>query len=297
MALVSMTGFAAVEGQADGVSWKWEARSVNARGLDIRVRLPEGMDGLETDLRKAIQGRFARGSIQVSLRLDRSGSVGAPALNREIMGQAIARILEAQAAAQAAGLDLVPISAADVLAYKGVLDSGNATDRMSELVKAMASQIPQVVAVLAEARAAEGKALVPVLEGQIATVSDLVAQAGQSAEARSAAAGDVLRTRVAALVEAQDTVDPDRLAQELALLAVKADVTEELDRLAAHIDSATTLSRTDGPVGRKLDFLMQEFNREANTLCSKSQDPDLTRIGLDLKVVVDQMREQCQNIE
>ncbi len=291
MTLNSMTGFAAVSGQAGTLEWQWEARSVNARGLDLRVRLPEGLEALEAKLRKTAQACLARGAVQVTLRLTHTEETATGALVPAALGRAV------EHEAQAAGLHLAPARAADLLSLRGVVEYGRNNDSVNTAAEPAAAALDELFRALAEARAREGAALHSVLSGQIDRMAALLAQAAEAVETRSGSQADSLRDRVAALLEAQDRVEEARLAQELALLAVKGDVREELDRLGAHIDSARTLLDSDGPAGRKLDFLMQEFNREANTLCSKSQDAALTAIGLEMKVVIDQMREQCQNVE
>ena len=192
------------------------------------------------------------------------------------------------------GLQMAPVSAAELLANHIVWTGA---DTPADWLVEAKAQIGDLIESLAAARASEGRAIVEILSGQIDQLATLATQARETAEARNAAAGDLLREKVKALLDITDLADEDRLAQELALLAVKADVTEELDRLDAHIAAARALLTGKGPVGRKFDFLMQEFNREANTLCSKSGSADLTAIGLDLKLVIDQMREQVQNLE
>lgn len=271
---------------------------MNGRGLDVRFRLPEGFDGLDAPARAAVRDAIARGSVTIGLRVLRDAGASAPRLNAAVLEAVIASALQAGEAASRAGLDLAPMTAADLLAARGVLesgvDSGTGTEEALSLMKA---QIEPLVAVLNAARAAEGAALATVLETQIDRIAGLASEARASAEARAADAGALLRTRMDAVMSGVVAVDEGRLAQELALLAVKSDVTEELDRLDGHVEAAREMLKAGGPVGRKLDFLMQEFNREANTLCSKAQSAELTRIGLDLKVAIDQMREQVQNVE
>jgi uncharacterized protein (TIGR00255 family) len=298
MSLLSMTGFGDLQGSSGGLGWTWEARSVNGRGLDVRIRLPEGYESLDSPLRAAIRSGVARGSVTIGLRVVRDAGGSMLKLNSDVLDAAIASALQAGEAASRAGLDLAPMNAADLLAVRGVLEANAETDASTEeALAAMVAQIGPLVAALNAARAAEGAALAKVLGAQIDRIAGLAAAARVSAEARAAGAGDLLRSRMEALLSGVAELDTDRLAQELALLAVKSDVTEELDRLDGHVEAARDLLGADGPVGRKLDFLMQEFNREANTLCSKAQSTELTGIGLDLKVVIDQMREQVQNVE
>lgn len=298
MAIASMTGYADVSGTADGVGWTWEARSVNGRGLDLRLRLADGFDALDAPVRAAAKV-LSRGSVTVGLRLARGATATAPRLNPEILEAVVSAALAAGEAAARRGLDVAPMTAADLLAARGVLEADAIDPSESpELAGLIAAGIEPLFAALVAARAAEGEALAAVIGRQLDRVAELAAAARETATARFARSGELLRSRLeAVLAGAAASVDEGRLAQELALIAVKADVTEELDRLEAHVAAARGLLRTAGAVGRRLDFLMQEFNREVNTLCSKSGATDLTAIGLDLKVVVDQMREQVQNVE
>ena len=298
MAIASMTGYADVSDAAEGVGWTWEARSVNGRGLDLRLRLPDGFEALDASVRGAAAKVLGRGSVTVGLRLARGAGGAAPRLNREVLDAVVAAALVAGEAAAARGLDLAPMTAADLLAARGVLEADpGAPGGDAALLARIAGGLDGLFAALAAARAGEGRALGAVIAGQLDRVAALVAAARETAAARAARTGELLRTRIEAVLAGTAAVDEARLAQELALLAVRADVTEELDRLEAHVAAARELLAAGGPVGRRLDFLMQEFNREVNTLCSKSGATDLTAIGLDLKVLVDRMREQVQNVE
>ncbi len=300
MALMSMTGFADRAGTLGTVTWAWEARSVNGRGLDLRIRLAEGCETLEAPLRAAVGKALARGSVTIGLRIAGSASIGALRLNTAALAGAIEALRTVRVAAEAGGLVLAPISAGEIAGLRGVLETdGAAAGVPTEVLQAMAGDIAPLLAALVAARGAEGTALSDVLSGQIDRIADLTAAARASAEARQARSGALLRARVEALLAATGTaIDEGRLAQELAQIAVKVDLSEELDRLDGHVATARRLiAGGEGPVGRKLDFLTQEFNREANTLCSKAQASDLTAIGLELKVVIDQMREQVQNVE
>ncbi len=297
MPLKSMTGYASLTGLAEGVDWVWEARSVNARGLDLRLRLPDGLDVLEPEVRRVFGALFARGSITVGLRAqvgeDRTGG----AVNQDGLAGVLSVAQTLTAAAKAADVPLAPLSVGELLSNRAVFETGRPGERLRSASDAVVAGIAPLADGLAAARAGEGAALGDVLARQLAALGGLVDGAVAAVSARNAAQGVQLRDRVTALLTATDRVDEDRLAQELALLAVKGDVTEELDRLRAHIAAATALLTETGPVGRKLDFLMQEFNREANTLCAKSGSAALTALGLDMKVIIDQMREQCQNVE
>ncbi|WP_430463916.1 YicC/YloC family endoribonuclease [Tabrizicola sp.] len=297
---VSMTGFAARRGQGAGHTWAWDIRSVNGKGLDLRLRVPDWIDGLELALRGEIAKAMGRGNVSLSLKVARDGMAdGAEALR--VNGPALNAVLRAMAEVEQAAMDtnltLAPANAADVLAVRGVLDTSAAEVDSAPLRAAILADLPALLAEFSAMRAAEGAVLARVIAAQLDTLARLTAEAATEAEARRAASGAALREALLRVLETLDGLDETRLAQELALLAVKNDVTEELDRLAAHIDAARALLADPGPVGRKFDFLMQEFMREANTLCSKAQSMALTRIGLDLKTVIDQMREQVQNVE
>jgi len=205
--------------------------------------------------------------------------------------------MAAEAQAEARGLGLAPMTAADLLALKGVVDSGPETQDPAALVAALLARARPLLEAFDTARRAEGAALARVIAAQIDTIAGLTAEARTAATARRTDQIDGLKAALARLSEAAPGVEPGRLEQELALIAVKTDITEELDRLEVHAAAAVELLASREPMGRKLDFLMQEFNREANTLCAKAQSAELTRIGLDLKTVIDQMREQVQNLE
>lgn len=292
----SMTGYAALSGQAEGVSWDWDIRSVNSRGLDIRMRLADGFEALEPKLRVALAGVMTRGSVSVALKLGQRSYSQDVLLNAAGMAAAIKMLNEAHAAAKAQSLKLRKTSAAELLQMRGVVELGASSAIPETVLSTAEGQIAVLVDALTAMRSAEGAALKKVLLGQVDAIADLTAKARISTEARAASAGELLAARVSVLLNS-GAAEPDRLAQELALLAVKTDITEEIDRLNAHIAAARDLITAGGSVGRKLDFLMQEFNREANTLCSKAQSTALTSIGLEMKLVIDQMREQVQNLE
>lgn len=293
----SMTGFANLTGEHAPFRWTLDLRSVNARGLDIRLRIPDWLPGLEQPLRSAIQSGVTRGSLNMSLRLQRDETVDQATLDPVALRQTLSSIAEIEYAAHEQGLNLAPVSAADILAVRGVQKSGATDDDTDALSKAVLAGMPALLKAFNAMRATEGKALLAVLAQQLDRVAELVDAAAEIVLDRQDAVTETLRTNLAKVLENADGADPDRVAQELAMLAVKNDVTEELDRLRAHIQAARDLLGTKGAVGRKLDFLMQEFNREANTLCSKSNFTALTQVGLDLKAVIDQMREQVQNVE
>jgi uncharacterized protein (TIGR00255 family) len=293
-----MTGYADRTGTTTGIAWTWDARSVNGRGLDLRVRLPEGFEGLEAPLRQQATAALTRGSVTVTLKVTRAAGAAVPRLRPEALEAAIVAARAAETAAAGAGLDLAPVTAADLLGLRGVMEADALMPAETPgVLAAVGADLAPLIAALAAARAGEGSALAATLEGQLDRIAGLAAAARLTAEGRAARTGALLRSRLEAVLATVAAVDEARLAQELALLAVKADVTEELDRLEAHVAAARALIAAGGTVGRRLDFLMQELNREANTLCSKSGSSELTAIGLELKVVVDQMREQAQNVE
>lgn len=294
--IVSMTGFAAGRGQAAGYSWVWDIRSVNGKGLDLRLRVPDWVEGLETALRAEIARGVQRGNINLTLKVTRDeGEAQALAVNAGVLAGVLAALGHVEQAAMQAGVTLRQATAADVLAVRGVLEAGAVEVETGALRAGLLADLPGLMAEFTASRRAEGSALASVIGGQLDSIARLTAEAGGEALARRDTAGATLREAVARVLA--DGVDEARVAQELALLAVKQDVTEELDRLAAHTAAARSLLGEAGPVGRKFDFLTQEFMREANTLCAKSQAAALTRIGLDLKTVIDQMREQVQNVE
>ncbi|MDR9485492.1 MAG: YicC/YloC family endoribonuclease [Sediminimonas sp.] len=293
----SMTGFAAAKSSGAGASWSWELRSVNAKGLDLRIRVPDWIEGLEAQLRARVSRSLSRGSVTLNLRLTREDAGGEMALNQPALGAVLDAMTEIEAQAMQRGLSLAPATAADVLSQRGVLEARSADADTGALLKVLLSDFETLLEAFRKMRADEGRALHAILVDQLEQVASLVEQASAAAQARSAEQRQTMTTALARVMDNVDTADEARVAQELALIAVKSDITEELDRLRAHVTAARDLLDADGPVGRKLDFLCQEFNREANTLCAKAQSTALTRIGLDLKTVIDQMREQVQNVE
>jgi len=292
-----MTGFASDTGAASGWSWLWDIRSVNARGLDIRLRIPDGLEGLDQAIRPAIQKAVARGNIQLSLKVHSEGAAVMGEVNPDALDRALSMIAEVEHAAQARSVSLTPANPADVLGLRGVIETDSSNDTTTALTDALKAAFPALLKAFVQSRVAEGKHLGAILTGQFDQIAALTEAAATEAEARRDQTAATLRDNLARVLENTQGADPDRVAQELAMLAVKADVTEELDRLRAHVATARQLLAARDAVGRKLDFLCQEFNREANTLCSKSQSADLTRIGLDLKATIEQMREQVQNVE
>jgi uncharacterized protein (TIGR00255 family) len=296
--LKSMTGFASATGSLESWSWTWELRAVNGKGLDLRLRVPDWIDGLELGLRKALGAVAARGNITLSLRITREeDGTGALTVNESALKSVLDAMAVIETQAMDAGLSLAPSKASDIVAMRGILDQSTAEQDTKPLAKALMAQADEMIASFDEMRKNEGAALEAVLKAQLAEIDSLTTAADEVAQLRAADVAQTLKRNLAKVMENADDLDDARIAQELALLAVKADITEEIDRLKAHVSAAQALLAEDVPVGRKMDFMMQEFNREANTLCSKAQNAELTRIGLALKVLIDQMREQVQNVE
>ncbi|WP_232204288.1 YicC/YloC family endoribonuclease [Roseobacter sp. CCS2] len=292
-----MTAFASRTGTLGAASWSWEMRGVNARGLDLRLRTPDGIEGLEPALRGALTKALARGNVTVNLRLHREETGGALAVDETYLDEVLKALDQVQERAFAMGVTLGQPTAADVLAQRGVLVAGKTDDETSALAAALIADIGPLVADFVAMRQAEGSALKTVIADQLDQIAELVAQSEKAAQARAPQVKENLTAALRRVMDDVAEIEEARVAQELALLAVKSDVTEEIDRLKAHVAAARDLLAQNKPAGRKLDFLAQEFNREANTLCAKAQAPALTAIGLDLKAVIDQMREQIQNVE
>jgi uncharacterized protein (TIGR00255 family) len=295
MTLKSMTGFGRSAGIHGETSWHWEVRSVNGRGLELRFRMPPGLEGLEIKARSLCQEKLARGNCTLNLTPRRETGELAIRLNEAALSQALAVAERARALTQLAapGLDTL-------LAMRGVVEvveneeSEEAQSRLEEaLLKGLTAALDQLVA----ARTAEGARLTSVMANQLSQISSLVERAASASARQPEAIMQRLTEQVARLTETGAGLDPERLHQEALLLAAKADIQEELDRLSAHVAAANDLLAQDQPVGRRLEFLTQEFNREANTLCSKASDIEISRAGLELKTVIDQLREQVQNIE
>ncbi len=295
MPLCSMTGFARVDGAGEGYRWTWEVRSVNGKGLDIRLRLPPGFDHVEPAARERIAAGLARGNVQAGLAAQHEAGTGRVHINEEVLAEVIAAMERVGAKVAAA-----PPTLDGILAIRGVLetvesDPDEAT--RTALSGHLIADLDRAVADLIAMRTREGAAIAAVLTTRL----DELERLARAAEASPARTPKAIRARlveqVTALLDAAPGLDPDRLHQEAVLLATRADIREELDRLYAHIAAARELLASDAAVGRRLDFLAQEFNREVNTLCSKSNDRALTAIGLEMKAVVDQLREQVQNVE
>jgi uncharacterized protein (TIGR00255 family) len=295
MALSSMTGFARADGVSGSYGWAWELKSVNAKGLELRLRLPPGWDAVEPALRTRAAETLVRGTLHANLNVQRAGVPPVVRVNEPVLAAVIATMRDV-----ARRIDASPPSIDGILAIKGVIevideDESEAERRAAEA--AVIAAFSGALASLAEMRAREGAALAAVLRARLEQIAALVARAEIAPGRRAEAIKARLAEQVAALMDTASRFDPDRLHQEAILIASKADIREELDRLVAHVAQARRLIDTGGPVGRKLDFLSQELNRESNTLCAKSNDVELTNIGLELKSVVEQFREQVQNLE
>ena len=293
-----MTGFARREGGDAKAPWSWEIKSVNGRSLDLRCRVPNGYESLEAAAREAAPKHCARGNVTIALIVGRAEAGPNLRVNRDLLDQLVR--LAGELETKADGKTLAPARLDGLLSVKGVLEVAEEEESSAETevrVAAMGKDLQAALKDLTAARRSEGKHLKVAVESHLQTIEDLTAKASQSAEAQPEALKARLKSLVEELLEAVPALPEDRLAQEAALLAARGDVREELDRLRAHSAAAKELLEGGGTVGRRLDFLCQEFNREANTLCSKASDVELTRIGLDLKSAVEQLREQVQNIE
>ncbi len=289
-----MTGFARIDGAHERWRWTWELKSVNGRGLELRCRLPQTFDSLEPDLRKTAKEKLNRGSVNVSLTMHSDTGEARYRVNEAALGDAIAMIEKVSMR-----LECAPPRAEGILSLRGVIEPTDDTEdenARKALKIALLENFAEAIDALAVGRMSEGAAMCKVLSAQLEDIEKLA----QEASALAAAAPQAIKKRIQTQLDellASGNIPEDRLAQEAALLALKADIREELDRLASHVVAGRALLDGNGPAGRQLDFLTQEFNREANTLCSKVQDMELKRIGLQLKKVIDQMREQVQNIE
>jgi uncharacterized protein (TIGR00255 family) len=295
MALKSMTGFARSEGAHDGTRWHWEGRSVNGRGLELRFRLPTGFDALEAAARMLCQKRLARGNCAITLGLQRETHLTEIRLNETVLKQALDI-----AGAAAAMARMPPPSLDTLLSMRGVVETAESEgDEAAQqaLTEALLDGLSAMLDDLVVARVKEGERLGTVIADQLSQIETLAGRARMAPGRQPEAVSVRLRAQVQALLSAGSELDPERLHQEAVLLFAKADIQEELDRLEAHVAAARELLREHEPVGRKLEFLAQELNREANTMCSKAGDIEISRIGLELKAVVDQFREQVANIE
>ena len=294
-----MTGYARAQGSDERRRWVWEARSVNGRNLEIRCRVPQGFDRLENPARAAIGNRMKRGNVSLTLTVASELQSKPLRINRALLAELAGLVEEVRK-----GTGASAPTADGLLRVRGVIEEEEGADESEEalakLDRALSGTLDEVLKALAAARAAEGRALAVVIVRHVGEIEDLCKRAADRAAAQIGTVRARFESQLAELLERAPPLSEERFAQEVALLVGKADVREELDRLAAHIAQAKTLladARPDNPVGRKFDFLCQEFNREANTLCSKSADIELTRIGIDLKGAIERLREQVQNVE
>ncbi|MBU6529002.1 YicC family protein [Methylocystis sp. MJC1] len=290
-----MTGFARTRGSHGPWSYAWELKTVNAKGLDLRLRVPPNFDAVEIKARAAISAGLARGSVFANLTAKRAEEEGAARINRAALDRLLAALDDLPQLAS-----LRPASLDGLLAIRGVVEIVEPEDDEAQravLEKSVLAALDETLEALLASRRAEGAALTAVLRERLTRIGALAAQADALPARQPEAVRQRLVQQVARLLESAEGLDPARLHQEAVLLAVKADIREELDRLAAHVASAQKLLAEGGPIGRRLDFLAQEFSRETNTLCAKSNDSALTEIGLELKIEVEQLREQVQNIE
>ena len=295
MALQSMTGFARREGTSGRGRWAWELRSVNGKGLDIRLRLPPGLERLETDVRKSIADRLSRGNLQVNLSL----SVEESRIEVVVNQDALTAVLALRD--QLVGIvDPAPLRLESLMAVRGLVEFKEAEEDEDAVAARDADIMTGLEAALGDLRdmrRQEGDALGKVLLGHVTTIETLTSTVERDPSRSPQEIAARLATQVSMLLDGSTGLDRDRLHAEAALLATKADLREEIDRLKAHVAAARDLMSKGGPVGRKLDFLAQEFNRESNTICSKSNAAAVTAAGIELKVVIDQFREQVQNLE
>jgi uncharacterized protein (TIGR00255 family) len=290
-----MTGFARAHGASGAYHWAWEIKSVNSKGLDLRLRLPPGWDAAETAVRASAAKSLARGAVSASLEIKREGATAAVRVNEDVLAAILATMqsVAKRVDAQAPTLD-------GILGMKGVIEVVEAEENEDERRKAEAAAIAgfeRALKDLVAARQSEGEALRQILSGRIEEIARLVAAAEASPARQPEAIRARLAEQVALLLDTGAKFDSDRLHQEALMIAAKVDVREEIDRLVAHVAAARELLKGGGAVGRRLDFLAQEFNRESNTLCAKANDASLTAIDLALKATVDQFREQVQNLE
>lgn len=296
----SMTAFASRSGSLNGVTWAWEVRSVNARGFDLRLRLPDGIDGLEADIRAAFSKALKRGTVNLTLRVSQVDDATELALDEAQLDRVLSALDLIQERAFTKGVTLGQPTTADVLNQRGVVRQSGHDGLSEEVAKAIKADIAPLLKDLVQMREREGQSLNAIIATQLSEIAGHIADAEDALIARKDDAAEALKAALARVLGQVD-ISPDKLAQECAVLAVKTDVTEEIDRLKSHVSAATDLleiaEKERQPVGRKLDFLSQEFNREANTLCAKAQHTQLTAIGLELKALIDQMREQIQNVE
>jgi uncharacterized protein (TIGR00255 family) len=295
MTLSSMTGFARAHGVSGSYAWAWELKSVNSKGLDVKLRLPPGWDAIEAPARAKASEALSRGSVFANLTVNRQNATPAVRVNEPVLAAVLSTLK-----GLAGKVDAAPPTLDGILSLKGVIEVSDAEESEEERAAAEAAIIAgfaQTLKGLAEMRRTEGTALGKILTDRLTEIAGLTARAEATPGRKPEAIKAKLAEKIAELLDGSQRFDADRLHQEAILLATKADIREELDRLVAHVAQSKKLISGGGPIGRKLDFLAQELNRESNTLCSKANDLELTNIGLELKAVVEQFREQVQNLE
>ena len=295
MTLASMTGFTRRGGEVGPFRWNWEIKSVNNKGLEVRSKIPSFLDGFDIEIKKKVSSALTRGSVFLSLQIDRAADSERFSVNEARLDDLIEI-----AARYSDKPGIVPASVDGLMAVKGIVElvtEEPSEKELLELKTALLNDLSQLILDLVAAREAEGQRMEVFLAKQLSEMRDLLAAAKVAVGDRSVAMRERFTAQIRKLEQSDKPVSDERLAQEIAVMAVKADIQEEFDRLESHFEEAATLLGAAKPVGRRLDFLCQEFNREANTLCSKSGDAKLTKIGVNLKVLIDQFREQVQNIE
>lgn len=296
----SMTGFGVVTGESQAHSWTAELRSVNGKGLDIKIRVPDWIDSLEGEVRARLKQLIKRGNVTLTIKLqnDESEQTNSLSLDEGILSQTLNNIAKIEQLGLDQGVSFTPSKAADLLAIKGIMtNKALSQEQLDTLCSEILTSLDPLYNSFLSSRSSEGAQLLKFLETQLDALRAELDNAKALLGARDDHMRGLLKTQLAKILENTPQFDAQRMAQEVALIFVKSDVAEELDRLAIHIQAASDLLKAGGAVGRRMEFLMQEFNREANTLCAKAQFSELTSIGLEMKVIIDQMREQIQNLE
>ena len=296
----SMTGFGVVTGESQAHSWTAELRSVNGKGLDIKIRVPDWIDSLEGEVRTRLKQLIKRGNVTLTIKLqnDESEQTNSLSLDEGILSQTLNNIAKIEQLGLDQGVSFTPSKAADLLAIKGIMtNKALSQEQLDTLCREILNSLDPLYNSFLFSRSSEGAQLLKFLETQLDALRAELGNAKALLGARDDHMRGLLKTQLAKILENTPQFDAQRMAQEVALIFVKSDVAEELDRLAIHIQAASDLLKAGGAVGRRMEFLMQEFNREANTLCAKAQFSELTSIGLEMKVIIDQMREQIQNLE
>ena len=295
-----MTGFSVVTGESQAHSWTAELRSVNGKGLDIKIRVPDWIDSLEGEVRTRLKQLIKRGNVTLTLKLqnDESEQTNSLSLDEGILSQTLNNIAKIEQLGLDQGVSFTPSKAADLLEIKGIMtNKALSQEQLDTLCSEILTSLDPLYNSFLSSRSSEGAQLLKFLEIQLDALRAELGNAKALLGARDDHMRGLLKTQLAKILENTPQFDAQRMAQEVALIFVKSDVAEELDRLAIHIQAAFDLLKAGGAVGRRMEFLMQEFNREANTLCAKAQFSELTSIGLEMKVIIDQMREQIQNLE